>query len=68
MHTCFICIYYVCSHVCVYVHMCSSAFRGQKKVLNALQLEVQDVASHPMGVLGSEFRSFTEGCLHLINT
>lgn len=37
-------VFIMCVAMCVYVHMCSSAFRGQKKVLNALQLEVQDVA------------------------
>lgn len=42
---------------CVYAHMYASAYGGQKRVLDCLELELQVGVSHTVRVLGPELLS-----------
>lgn len=43
--------------MCMHVHMCVVAYGIQKTVLDILELELQEIVSHPIWVLGTELRS-----------
>lgn len=52
MHVC------VCTRVHVHaLHMCANACRGQNRVLNPLELELQAIICHLMWVLGTKLQS-----------
>lgn len=46
----------VCLCLCMYAHVCAGAFRGQRRVLDSLELDLLDSVSHPLWMLGSELR------------
>lgn len=41
----------------LYVHMCMSVFKCQKRVADSLELKLQVVGSHPVWVLETELGS-----------
>lgn len=62
-----ICVYaYACDSVYIY-HMCASACRDQKRVMDSLEIELQAVVTYPMWVLGTQLCS-SGGTEALIDT
>lgn len=47
----------VCVYTCVYVHVCAAVLEGRKKVLDAVVLDLQTVASCLTCVLETKLRS-----------
>lgn len=50
---------YVYMYISVYMHMCMGAYRGQKRALSVLDLELQVVLSPLTWLLGTELGSST---------